>query len=85
MAGKQAKILSDANIGDLLLYAETTRQSARDRTMVLLSAKAGTARYRLIERLCDSWRGCPGIWKLKSPSPKFGIALINQQGRVLID
>ena len=41
MAGKQAKILSDANIDDLLLYAETTRQSARNRAMVLLSAKAG--------------------------------------------
>jgi integrase len=41
MAGKQAKILSGANIDDLLLYAETTRQSARNRAMVLLSAKAG--------------------------------------------
>ena len=41
MAGKQAKILSDANIDDLLLYAEMTRQSARNRAMVLLSAKAG--------------------------------------------
>jgi integrase len=41
MAGKQAKILSDANIDDLLLYAETTRQPARNEVMVLLSAKAG--------------------------------------------
>jgi integrase len=41
MAGKQAKILSDANIDDLLLYAETTRQPARNKVMVLLSAKAG--------------------------------------------
>jgi integrase len=41
MAGKQAKILSDANVDDLLLYAETTRQSARNKAMVLLSAKAG--------------------------------------------
>ena len=41
MAGKQAKILSDANIDDLLLFAETTRQPARNRAMVLLSAKAG--------------------------------------------
>ena len=38
---KSAKILSDVNIDDLLLYAETTRQSARNRIMVLLSAKAG--------------------------------------------
>jgi integrase len=41
MAGKQAKILSDANIDDLLLFAETTRQPARNKVMVLLSAKAG--------------------------------------------
>jgi integrase len=41
MAGKQAKILSDANVDDLLLYAETTRQPARNKAMVLLSAKAG--------------------------------------------
>jgi integrase len=41
MAGKQAKILSDANIDDLVLFAETTRQPARNKVMVLLSAKAG--------------------------------------------
>ena len=41
MPGKQAKILSDANIDDLLLFAETTRQPARNKVMVLLSAKAG--------------------------------------------
>jgi integrase len=41
MAGKQAKILSDANVDDLLLFAETTRQPARNKVMVLLSAKAG--------------------------------------------
>ena len=41
MSGKQAKILSDANIDDLLLFAETTRQPARNKVMVLLSAKAG--------------------------------------------
>jgi hypothetical protein len=40
MAGKQAKILSDANIDDLLLFAETTRQPVRNKVMVLLSAKA---------------------------------------------
>jgi integrase/recombinase XerD len=41
MAGKQAKILSDANIDDLLLFAETTRQPLRNKVIVLLSAKAG--------------------------------------------
>jgi len=41
MAGKQAKILSDANIDDLLLFAGTTRRPLRNKVMVLLSAKAG--------------------------------------------
>lgn len=41
MPGKQAKILSDDNIVDLLLYAETTRQPLRNKVIVLLSAKAG--------------------------------------------
>jgi integrase len=41
MAGKQAKILSDANIDDLLLFVGTTRHPLRNRVMVLLSAKAG--------------------------------------------
>jgi integrase len=41
MAGKQAKILSDANIEQLLSYASRTRHPARNRLIVLLSAKAG--------------------------------------------
>jgi integrase len=41
MPGKQAKILSNGNIDDLLLFAETTRQPVRNKVMVLLSAKAG--------------------------------------------
>jgi integrase len=41
MAGKQEKILSHANIADLLLFTETTRQPLRNKVIVLLSAKAG--------------------------------------------
>jgi len=41
MAGKQAKILSDANIEQLLAYASRTRHPTRNRLIVLLSAKAG--------------------------------------------
>jgi integrase len=41
MRGKQAKILSDDNLEDLLLVAETSRQPLRNMAMVLLSAKAG--------------------------------------------
>ena len=41
MPGKQAKVLSDDNINDLLVYASCTRQPVRNRVLVLLSAKAG--------------------------------------------
>ena len=41
MAGKQAKILSDTDVQDLLVYASATRNPIRNRVIVLLSAKAG--------------------------------------------
>jgi integrase len=41
MAGKQAKILSDRQIADLLFIAAAYRQPLRNRVMVLLSVKAG--------------------------------------------
>jgi integrase len=41
MAGRQAKILSDRQIDDLLFIAAAYRQPVRNRVMVLLSVKAG--------------------------------------------
>ncbi len=41
MRGKQVKILSDDNVEDLLLFAESSRHPLRNRVIVLLSAKAG--------------------------------------------
>jgi integrase len=41
MLGKQAKILSDDNIRDLLAFTTLTRYPTRNRAMVLLSVKAG--------------------------------------------
>ena len=41
MAGKQAKILSDEHIQDLLAYAHATRYPIRNELIVLLSVKAG--------------------------------------------
>jgi integrase len=41
MCGKQAKILSDDHLEDVLLFAETSRHPLRNRVIVLLSAKAG--------------------------------------------
>jgi integrase len=41
MQGKQAKILSIADVGDLLAFASCTRHPLRNAVIVLLSAKAG--------------------------------------------
>jgi integrase len=41
MAGKQAKILSNEQVDDLLHYADHTRWPDRNRLIVLLSVKAG--------------------------------------------
>jgi integrase len=41
MCGKQAKVLSEDDLHDLLVYASTTRNPLRNRLIVLLSAKAG--------------------------------------------
>jgi integrase len=41
MAGRRAKILSSADVNDLLLFASCTRNPLRNRVLVLLSAKAG--------------------------------------------
>ena len=41
MAGKQAKILNDSQLAQLLAYARTTRYPLRNRAIVLLSVKAG--------------------------------------------
>src|SRR4051812_30150755 len=41
MPGKQAKILSDLHIEDLLFFASNTRQPERNRVIILLSMKAG--------------------------------------------
>jgi integrase len=41
MSGRQAKVLSDQQIEDLLAYTSTTRNPERNRVIVLLSIKAG--------------------------------------------
>jgi integrase/recombinase XerD len=41
MAGKQAKILSVADVNDLLVFAGCTRHALRNRLIVLFAAKAG--------------------------------------------
>jgi integrase len=41
MAGKQAKVLNDSQLAQLLAYVSTTRYPLRNRVIVLLSVKAG--------------------------------------------
>src|SRR5665213_3632742 len=41
MSGKKAKILSDEQINTLLVHASAMRHPVRNRTLVLLSVKAG--------------------------------------------
>jgi integrase len=41
MSGKQAKILADQQINNLLVFASTTRNPLRNKLLVLLSVKAG--------------------------------------------
>jgi integrase len=41
MPGKRAKILSTADVGDMLVFASCTRHPLRNTVMILLSAKAG--------------------------------------------
>jgi integrase len=41
MSGRQAKILSNQQVEDLLCFADTTRHPDRSRLMIILSTKAG--------------------------------------------
>jgi integrase len=41
MAGKQAKVLSEQEVEDLLFFANTSRNPDRNRVIILLSIKAG--------------------------------------------
>jgi integrase/recombinase XerD len=50
MAGRQAKILHDQQINDLLVFASSTRNPLRNKLIVLLSIKAGL-RAREIAKL----------------------------------
>ena len=70
MPGKRAKILSDENIDDLLLFAETTRYPLRNKVVVLLSARAGL-RAGEIAKLTWDMVSCPAgeiSWSLELPN-----------------
>jgi integrase/recombinase XerD len=60
MPGKQAKILSEDDLEDLLVYASATRQPLRNRLLVLLSAKAGLRAGEMAQVSWDMVLGANG-------------------------
>ena len=63
--GKQAKVLSRAQIDGALGYIAKTRHPVRNRVIFLLSAKAGL-RAKVIASL--TWDGCRGRGRSSDPS-----------------
>jgi integrase/recombinase XerD len=60
MPGKQAKILSEDDVQDLLVYASATRNPIRNRVIVLLSAKAGLRAGEIAQLTWDMVLGPAG-------------------------
>lgn len=66
MAGKQAKILSEDDFEDLLVYAAATRNPLRNRVIVLLSAKAGLRAAEIAQLTWDMVLGPTGVVSAQS-------------------
>ncbi len=60
MSGKQAKVLSEDGLEDLLVYASATRHPLRNRVLVLLSAKAGLRAGEIAQLTWDMVLGPTG-------------------------
>jgi integrase len=65
MAGRQAKILHEQQINDLLVFASATRNPLRNKLIVLLSVKAG---LRAAEIAGLTWAWC-SIRPARSDTP----------------
>jgi integrase/recombinase XerD len=78
MAGKQAKILSDSDVQDLLVYASNSRYPQRNIVIVLLSVKAGLRAGEIANLIWDMVldpRGEVGtVIELRDDAAKKGIA-----------
>jgi integrase/recombinase XerD len=76
MPGKQAKILSTDQTGDLLLFATTTRSPARNKIIVLLSLKAGLRAGEIAnltwEMVLDSGGEVGSVIELRDHAAKKG-------------
>jgi integrase/recombinase XerD len=60
MAGRRAKVFSQADVNDLLVFATCTRNPMRNRVIVLLSAKAGLRAGEIASLTWDMVRGPTG-------------------------
>ena len=77
MPGRRAKILSPADINDLLVFASCTRNPLRNRVIVLLSAKAGLRAGEIANLTWDMVLGPTGqisgsIMELRDSAAKKG-------------
>lgn len=76
MPGKQAKILSDQHIEDLLFFAQNTRQPDRNRAIVLFSMKAGLRAAEIANLTWDMVVGPSGqvgaVIELRDHAAKMG-------------
>jgi integrase/recombinase XerD len=76
MPGRQAKILSPADVNDLLLYASCTRNPLRNRVIVLLSAKAGLRASEIAnltwDMVMDATGQIGGVIELQDAAAKKG-------------
>jgi integrase/recombinase XerD len=76
MPGRQAKILSPADVDDLLVFASCTRNPLRNRVIVLLSAKAGLRASEIANLTWDMVVGptgqISGIIELRDHAAKKG-------------
>jgi integrase len=76
MPGRRAKILSPADVNDLLLFASCTRNPLRNRVLVLLSAKAGLRAGEIANLTWDMVLGptgeISGIIELRDHAAKKG-------------
>ena len=76
MSGRQAKVLSQADLDDLLIFAGCTRNAVRNRVIVLLSAKAGLRAGEIASLTWDMVLGptgqISGIIELRDDAAKKG-------------
>ena len=76
MPGKQAKLLSAADLNDLLLFAGCTRNALRNRVIVLLSAKAGLRAGEIAnltwDMVLDATGRIGGVLELRDTAAKKG-------------